>query len=155
MATVFGVAEYILEQVGFVSTMKLQKLMYYSQAYSLVHYGKPLFGEDFEAWANGPVCPDLFRIHRGKFVVGPGELSYPESPRTTEVSVEARGAIDHVLKTLGSYSGRKLSGLTHCEKPWLEARAGVKEGERCNTVITKEAIRRYYAAAQCKNPAFA
>ncbi len=42
MATVFDVAAYILENTGSISTMKLQKLCYYSQAWSLVWDDKPI-----------------------------------------------------------------------------------------------------------------
>ncbi len=61
MAQLNDVARYILElQGGEVSTMKLQKLMYYSQAWSLVWDEKPLFDAHIEAWANGPVIRELF-----------------------------------------------------------------------------------------------
>ena len=69
MATVFDVTNYILEKIGKMSTWKLQKLCYYSQAWHLAWTGKPIFGEEFEAWANGPVCVELFHAHQGKFVV--------------------------------------------------------------------------------------
>lgn len=72
MAHVVDVAAYILECLGSVSTMKLQKLTFYSQAYYLVEHGTPLFPEEFEAWANGPVAPDLFKRHKGEFVVSRG-----------------------------------------------------------------------------------
>ena len=55
MANVFDTAKYILEKSGKMSTMKLQKLCYYSQAWALVWDDAPLFDEDFQAWANGPV----------------------------------------------------------------------------------------------------
>ena len=45
MAHVVDVAAYILECLGSVSTMKLQKLTFYSQAYYLVEHGTPLFPE--------------------------------------------------------------------------------------------------------------
>ena len=72
MAHVVDVAAYILEDLGSVSTMKLQKLAFYSQAYYLAEHGATLFPEAFEAWANGPVAPDLFRRHRGEFVIARG-----------------------------------------------------------------------------------
>ena len=71
MANIISVAKYILEQRGAMTTMKLQKLCYYSQAWSLAWDDKPLFDEDFQAWANGPVCPELFRWHKGKFAISP------------------------------------------------------------------------------------
>lgn len=55
--TVFDVAEYILEQHGEMTSMKLQKLVYYCQAWHLAWSDEPLFRESIEAWANGPVVP--------------------------------------------------------------------------------------------------
>ena len=82
MANVFDTAKYILEQSGPMSTMKLQKLCYYSQAWSLVWDDSPLFEEDFQAWANGPVCTKLFFKTQGKYSAsasdetgGDGDLS--------------------------------------------------------------------------------
>ena len=69
MASVLNVAQYVLNKVGDMTTLKLQKLVYYCQAWSLAWDGKPLFDEEFEAWANGPVCPELFKKHKGKFVI--------------------------------------------------------------------------------------
>ena len=69
MASVFDVAKYILENCGTMSTMKLQKLCYYSQAWSLVWDDTPLFEEDFHAWANGPVCKELFFYTQGQYSV--------------------------------------------------------------------------------------
>ena len=43
MANVFDVAQYILKKSGTLTTMKLQKLLYYSQAWSLAWDGVPLF----------------------------------------------------------------------------------------------------------------
>ena len=74
MHTVFDVANYILTKCGTMTTMKLQKLVYYCQAWSLAWDDKPLFSEDFEAWANGPVCKKLYNIHRGKFEIGKDDL---------------------------------------------------------------------------------
>ncbi len=50
MATCFDVAKYILTKMGKLSTVKLQKLVYYAQAWSLVWDDEPLFNERIEAW---------------------------------------------------------------------------------------------------------
>lgn len=71
MGTVFDAAKYILEKRGAMSTMKLQKLCYYSQVWSLVWDDAPLFDEDFEAWANGPVARLCSIIARGNFLFLP------------------------------------------------------------------------------------
>ena len=63
------VAAFILKESGPMTAMKLQKLVYYCQAWSLVWDEKPLFKEKIEAWANGPVVRALYEKHRGKFKV--------------------------------------------------------------------------------------
>lgn len=77
MHSIADVADCILERCGAMPTMKLQKLAFYSQARSLVVNGSPLFGEDFEAWENGPVSPELYALHKGRFIVRPGDLGRP------------------------------------------------------------------------------
>ena len=62
-ATVFDVAKYIAEKTGELTAMKLQKLVYYAEAWNLAWDGEPLFSENFEAWANGPVVPELYQRH--------------------------------------------------------------------------------------------
>ena len=67
MASAHDVARYIVRQLAPLSTIKLQKLVYYSQAWHLVWEDAPLFDERVEAWANGPVVPEIYREHRGEF----------------------------------------------------------------------------------------
>lgn len=152
MATVNVVANYILDSLGFVSTMKLQKLTFYSQAYSLVYFDTPLFENDFQAWANGPVCPDLFALHRRRFIVGPGDLGPSDQP--VSFTQNERKSVDEVLSILSEYDGDELSRLTHEEDPWKNARGDVGDGNRCSDVISKDSIKSYYSSAACKNPVF-
>jgi uncharacterized phage-associated protein len=69
MAAVLDVAQFILRRHGPMSAMKLQKLVCYSQAWSLVWDEKRLFPARIEAWANGPVVTKLYQAHRGQFRV--------------------------------------------------------------------------------------
>lgn len=142
MATVFDVASYILDKKGTMTTMKLEKLTYYCQAWSLAWDGVPLFQEEFEAWANGPVCPELFDRHRGKFEVGKELFTGGCRYQFTEEQLET---IDSVLDYYGDRDSHYLSELTHKESPWKEARTGISPGERCNVVISKDSMQQYYA----------
>ncbi len=67
---VHDVARYILEWFDSkgeqISTWKLQKLVYYCQAWSLVWDDNILFPEEIQAWTDGPVCPALYAMHRTK-----------------------------------------------------------------------------------------
>lgn len=132
MVTVVDVASYILNKYGSLTTMKLQKLAYYSQAQSLVMTGRPLFDEDFQAWMNGPVVPSLFRLHKGRFFVDPGFFDEFGSPE--KLSDEQKSIIDAVSSVLVRQTGRELSARTHDEDPWKDARGDCKPGDFCQTV---------------------
>lgn len=141
MAHVLDVAKYILHRAGELSAMKLEKLAYYCQAWSLAWDGVPLFDEDFQAWANGPVCPVLFASHRGKFLIPPDFYDdRPDYPFTAE-------QLDTMNEVLRGYGGKPpvwLSELTHKERPWRETRCGIAPGEPSDRVIEKELMQDYY-----------
>lgn len=140
METVFDAAKYILEQRGKLSTMKLQKLCYYAQAWSLMWDDEPLFDEDFEAWVNGPVCPELFSVSRGQFAVTPEEMTGDSG----NLSAGQKDTIDEVLKYYGGKNAQWLSQLPHMEAPWKDARQKLAPGQRCNSIVTKESMAMYY-----------
>lgn len=139
--SVVDVATYILERTDTITTMKLQKLAFYSQAQHLAQYGVQLFPEDFQAWRGGPVVPELYALHRGKFLIRPGELEGGDSSTLTD---HERSVIDNVCAAMGHATGAELSERTHRESPWLDARDGRKPSEPSDTVITQEAMRSYY-----------
>jgi uncharacterized phage-associated protein len=141
MASAHDVAKYILDHQGSISTWKLQKLVYYSQAWHLVWAEKPLFQDRIEAWANGPVVPNLYSQHRGQFSVEKWRKG------DTERLVKAeKQTIDRVLSSYGELSGQQLSQLTHNERPWEEARKGLEPTESSSTQITLESMSAFYLA---------
>lgn len=139
MADVFDVAAYILKKKKALTAMKLQKLVYYAQAWSLVWDEKPLFRNRIEAWANGPVVPDLYAAHRGEFTI----TSEPQGD-ASKLDRDERETVDAVLRDYGDKTATWLSALTHKEDPWVEAREGISEGERSNRQITDAAMTEYY-----------
>ncbi|WP_323089823.1 Panacea domain-containing protein [Allobaculum sp. JKK-2023] len=140
MATVFDVATYILEKKGSLSAMKLQKLCYYAQAWSLVWDGKELFPEEFEAWKNGPVCRPLYIRTRGKFLVSKTD----ENGNSDRLTQEQKDTVNSVLDYYGDKDAQWLSRLTHMEDPWKNARAGYNDGDHCEEVISKASMAEYY-----------
>ena len=140
-----NVARYILERKGgHMSTMKLQKLVYYTQAWSLVWDEKPLFDSRIEAWANGPIIPDLYDQHRGLFTATID--TFPEdSGKLTE---DEKETIDVVLGAYGHLNGQQLSDLSHSECPWREARKGVEDGASSTNEVSKEVMQEFYSAMQ-------
>ena len=145
MANVNDVARYILERQGeSLSTMKLQKLVYYAQAWSLVWDEKLLFNSRFEAWANGPVCRELYNQHRGHFTATP-EMFPGDAHRLTN---DERETIDTVLDAYGHLTGQQLSDLAHGERPWREAREGVAVGAPSTHEVSQEVMQDFYSSMQ-------
>lgn len=140
MATAHDIAAYILSKTGPVSAMKLQKLVYYSQAWSLVWTEEPLFQERIEAWANGPVVPDLYARHRGQFLIA----RWDGHPGT--LTAGQKDTIERVLAFYGDKSPRWLSDRTHKEAPWCLARGGLAHRARSDAEITLESMHRYYSS---------
>lgn len=138
---VFDVAAYILQKKGTLSTMKLQKLVYYSQAWSLVWDEKPLFKENIEAWSNGPVIRDLFYYHRGRYEIDTVEIGNPRL-----LNEEQQETVDAVLNYYGDKSAQWLIELTHLEDPWIQAREGLPPLERGDKVIPLDAMADYYSS---------
>ena len=136
------VAEYVLDQLGPMTAMKLQKLLYYSQAWHAVWEEEQLFPERIEAWAQGPVVPALYQEHKGRFRLEPGFFGGdPES-----LPPEAQESVEIVLRAYGAMDPQWLSDLTHMEAPWRDARRGLPDGARGDREITLEALVEYYSS---------
>ena len=105
--------------------------------------GNELFPEDFEAWANGPVCPELFQAHKGKFVIGEDGL---RRGNATALNEDERESVDVVLKGYGDREPYDLREQSHSEPPWKDARYGLPEGAWSNELITKASMGDYYGS---------
>ena len=142
--TAFDVAEYIIrKRGGTIRALKLQKLVYYSQAWSLVWDEAPLFGEKIEAWRKGPVVPQLYFKHEKQLdvaTVGGNADALCEAQRKT---------VDDVLLYYGSHTSEWLCELTHRERPWKDARGDLAPEARGNAEITLESMAEYY---ECQPP---
>ena len=144
MANVFDVARYILNETGEVSTMKLQKLCYYSFVKHMQDYGVKLFDGHFEAWANGPVNRALFKVHKGLFVCN--ERTFPAKLCNEKITREEQKSINYVLDKYGALSGAELSEKTHGEAPWINARGDMPTYLRCTKQIKLSDIESFYEA---------
>ncbi len=142
MANVIDVAECILSKLGTTSTWKLQKLVYYSQAWHCVWHDRPLFTSKIEAWANGPVCKKLYDAHKGKYSVKTvgGDIA--------NLKMDEKETIGKVVKFYGKFNGQQLSDITHSEEPWKIARNGLGPSDRGENVITLENMSEYYSSLQ-------
>ena len=140
MTNVFDIAAFILSKQGPMPAMKLHKLVYYCQAWSLVWDEEPLFNEAIKAWANGPVVPEIYEIHKGKFKVEVTDMpGNPENLNETQ-----KETVKEVLAYYGDKKSQWLSDLIHLETPWRKARLGIPDSERGDKEITHASLAEYY-----------
>lgn len=135
------VATYILKKRGPMTAMKLQKLVYYSQAWSLVWEHQPLFLDEIQAWKNGPVVVPLFHEHRGQYRVDADMLT----GSATALDSTQAATVDSVLQFYGDMTAAQLSELTHAENPWKIARGNAAAGEPSRDEITHDMLSSFYS----------
>lgn len=145
MTTIFDVANYFIsrsDDENPMTPLKLQKLCYYAQAWSLVWDNENLFEEDFEAWVHGPANHMLYRKYKEISFIKHIDPDYNDNI-FNEDSLET---LDVVWNTYGDYSGKYLEQLTHIEEPWINARRDLHPGEKSNNVIAKESMKLFYSS---------
>ncbi|HEY9876405.1 MAG TPA: type II toxin-antitoxin system antitoxin SocA domain-containing protein [Candidatus Obscuribacterales bacterium] len=144
MLSCFNVADYFIwlanETGSFVSNLKLQKLVYYAQAWHLALYGTPLFQEDFQAWVHGPVIPALYQKYRNFGWQPILEDANPELPK------EVQDFLNEVAEEYFACDAYELEQMTHIEAPWNRARGDLQTDAPSNAVINKEWMKEYYAS---------
>ncbi|WP_302179299.1 Panacea domain-containing protein [[Ruminococcus] lactaris] len=132
-----------------VSNLKLQKLLYYSQAAVLVETGEKCFDAPIMAWEFGPVVVEAYQYYRkyGRENIPNQEenkaMKFDE--KTMRIVYELSKEIDLITKKIinkvvDSYSKVnnpfELVRKTHEEDPW--------KNTKLNQEIKCEEIRKYY-----------
>lgn len=146
MTTVFDVADYFLaaqdpEAGDLISNLKLQKLVYYAQGFSLAILGEPIFAEEIQAWPHGPVCPILYERFKG---YGSGPIPMPERSFDEilgQFTADQQQMLGEVQYEYGQYSAWRLRRFTHEEAPWLNHRPG----SGASSVIPVEELKSFFA----------
>jgi uncharacterized phage-associated protein len=136
-----NVAEYFLARANEnedsdISNLKLQKLIYYAQAFHLAIFDKPLFNAEFEAWTHGPVCPELYHQYKS-FKSAP--IPFDSEINIALFSSEQIELLEEINDVFGQFSAWKLRDMTHAETPW-------KEKEAVAGVIEKSSMMDFYKA---------
>lgn len=151
MADINDVADFLIvkmNEAGWLNVLKLQKLLYYVQAWMLAIHNRRCFSGEFQAWVHGPVNREIYNRFKDT-------KSMYSRVRTTDVRPDfkletlppwAVAHINEVLEVYGDLSDDQLEEMTHQEKPWIEARGDCSPRERCESEIDQHTMRDYYAA---------
>ena len=138
--TCFDVANYFLalanEDVGdSISNLKLQKLVYYAQGFSLALKGEVLFDDPIEAWAHGPAIRKLYHEYKDN---GANAIDKPEDMNFTKYDDDVKSLLNQVYEEYGQFSAWKLRDMSHEEEPWVKGNA------RTSKVITIKDLKKYF-----------
>lgn len=121
MLTAKEVAEYFISTVDlelqdFLTNLKIQKLLYYSQGYALGSWSAPLFPEKIIAWQLGPVVMEVYKEYE-KYGASPVPL--PSDFDVSKYDSSTKGLLDKVHGEYGHFSASELVDMTHEESPWI------------------------------------
>lgn len=135
-----------------ISNLKLQKILYFVQAYFLIQTGLPCFKEKIEAWDFGPVVPVAYKEFKkfagmdiptmNYYIVFNKNVSLDVKCAEFEndfISGEDKVLINKVVDKFSKYSATDLVNLTQHQTPWIDAINPKQNGE-----ITKESILEYF-----------
>lgn len=147
---ILDVAKYIVckfnNEMGNLSItqLKLQKLLYFIEAYYMAKYDKDkLYEENFLAWTYGPVCKkvyDRYKIFMDSQIVEDCNIS------SVDFGDEINKSIEYVFEHFGRLSATNLIMLTHLKSsPWDETN---KDGK---SVIKKEKTKEWFKMVFLKN----
>lgn len=126
--------------------LKLQKLLYYLQAWSLGINNERFINCSFEAWVHGPVCRQIYDRLKGQknlySLITTDDLQTQE-PNTLIEAIDIE-FINFILDNYAGFSGTELETMTHKETPWIETRRGLNPMQGCNKEIPEDMMQTYY-----------
>lgn len=143
----YDLADYLIcesrERGELLTPLKLQKLMFYADAWHLALYDAEITDERFQAWVHGPVA--LSQYHRFKdFRWKPIDQDIAR-PKFDE---KLQKHLNEIIDVFGSENAVALEIMSHNETPWIEARGGIASDEPCSNYISKETTKNFYRSLE-------
>lgn len=126
-----------------ITNLKLQKLVYYAQAWFLANKSEPLFKAKFQAWVHGPVIPDLYEKYK-KFGSTPIVADVDINDVKKRFNSDQLEFLDEVTRVYMPRGAYELELMTHQEEPWVQSRDGLEPDQPSNAEISEELMRSYY-----------
>ena len=122
-----------------MTNLRVNKLLYFAQAWSLVRRGKPLFKEELQAWKHGPVVPSVYQAFKP---CGRERISAVSGEYSADVfSNDELELLIDVARKYGCYTSPALVAMTHLPgSPWESVYA---PGH--NNVISTNRLKDYYS----------
>ncbi len=137
------VAKYFLHKANedgdLITNLKMQKLLYFAQAWYLVNFkDRILFDDEIEAWDWGPVIPSVYHYFKDYRHTA---IDYNDKSGSIlkKVKGEEKEYLDEFYTKYINFSAHDLVNMSHNEEPWKVAfKNPVK-------IIKVDSIRKYYS----------
>ena len=139
------IANYIVTHMGEVTPLALEKLLSFSNGVNYAVNGEQLIFEDNQAWAHGPVYPQMYNKYK-KFGYKPIDdgIYSTHGCVLSKLTDSEISVIDLVINTFGLFSPKTLENISHSQEPWREKRIGYKDDEAGQEVIDQDSIKAFY-----------
>lgn len=129
-----SICKKIIQITGYeVGNLRIQKLLYFIQAYTLVKFGYPAFEAEIEAWPYGPVVPEVYFAYKNNYFLNSSELEVELDPNIEE-------AISIVVNAFRNWGDFKLVDLTHSYTTWSDKVSSLYNDKK----ITKKEIKDFH-----------
>ncbi len=126
-----------------LTNLRLHKLLYYAQAWSLVVRESELFSDELEAWRHGPVVPTVCqKLSEGQRAVPIPADAFADAPDLPGQEAEF---VRSVWEAYNQYSALQLSRMTHQEMPWRKAWGNRPQDGTGNDPISVIDLEDYFA----------
>ena len=125
-----------------MTNLRVNKLLYFAQAWNLVRNNKPLFEDEIQAWQYGPVVPNVYHTFKpcGRERIASTSDDYSFS----RLSCEEIMLLIDVMREYGRFSSPALVDMTHeAGSPW----ARVYDPNHNNS-ITNDSLFDYFSTQQ-------
>jgi len=140
------IADYLIlksqEEGKTITNKKLQKLLYYVQAWSVTLRNKKVFDDKIEAWVHGPAIREVY-LEFKKFGADPIKKKITAS-KFSKINKDTKKLIESVWNAYAKYDAPFLEHLSHSEDPWLKAREGLESNMSSTNEITIASMKAYY-----------
>lgn len=130
-----------------LNQMKLQKLLFYTDAWYTAFKNTSLFIEGFQAWIHGPVSRSIYdRFHTKDLysVVTREDMTESFNPKKIPKAIITH--VKEVLNVYSKFSGSELEMMSQKEEPWVKARTGYGPTQLCQVELDKGLTGKYFAA---------
>lgn len=114
MARAVDVARYIVDRHPAFGEVRVQKLCYFAQGWTLAITDQPLFDDELQAWKMGPVSP---AVHRAFAAIRDGNDGDPGALSAIEKTI-----LDRVLREYRWVTTDDMIEDSHQQRPWAAAR---------------------------------